>query len=181
MATGVYLPIWGMQMEEGRVVKWLVSEGDRVDKGDPLVEIETEKITNVVESPATGIIAKIVAKEGEVIKVTGLLAVILQEGEDPASVEAVIAQGAGAGAPAAAGAPEQSPEAAPRGREAAGPSAASVEIKASPLAKKIAQEHGIDLGRVKGTGPEGRVVKEDVLVYIEEMKSKLEELKIPEK
>jgi pyruvate dehydrogenase E2 component (dihydrolipoamide acetyltransferase) len=172
MATGVYLPIWGMQMEEGRVVKWLVSEGDRVDKGDPLVEIETEKITNVVESPAAGTVARILAKENEVVKITGLLAVLLQEGEDSASVGAVIAQGAGAGVPAPAGAAEQPPEVAPKGRAAAAPSATSAEIKASPLAKKMAQEHGIDLGRVKGTGPEGRITKEDILAYVEEMKSK---------
>jgi pyruvate dehydrogenase E2 component (dihydrolipoamide acetyltransferase) len=168
MATGVYLPIWGMQMEEGRLIKWLVSEGDRVEKGDPLVEIETEKITNVVESPANGIIAKIVAKEGEVIKITGLLAVILQEGEEPASVEMVIAEAKAK----EGGAPARAAEALPKSKEAAVEPAASAEIKASPLAKKIAQENGIDLGRVRGTGPEARIVKEDVLAYIEEMKSK---------
>jgi len=168
MATGVYLPIWGMQMEEGRVVKWLVSEGDRVDKGDPLVEIETEKITNVVESPATGIVAKIVAKEGEVIKITGLLAVILQEGEEPAPVEMVIAEAKAR----EGGVPARAAEAPPKLKEAAVEPGASAEIKASPLAKKIAQEHGIDLSMIRGTGPEGRVVKEDVLAYIEEMRSR---------
>ena len=168
MSTGVYLPIWGMQMEEGRLIKWLVSEGDRVEKGDPLVEIETEKITNVVESPATGIIAKIVAKEGEVIKVTGLLAVILQEGEEPASVEMVIAEAKAK----EGGAPVRAAEALPRSKEAAVEPGVSAEIKASPLAKKIAREQGIDLGRVRGTGPQGTIVKEDVLAYIEEMKSK---------
>jgi pyruvate/2-oxoglutarate dehydrogenase complex dihydrolipoamide acyltransferase (E2) component len=180
MAVGVYLPIWGMQMEEGRVVKWLVSEGDRVDKGDPLVEIETEKITNVVESPAAGIVAKIVAKEDEVLKITGLLAVILQGGEDPASVEMVIAQGAGGcrGVPSE-GAADSVPM-----QTGVGPAASSgftefAEIKASPLAKKIAQEHGIDLKGIKGTGPEGRIVKEDILAYIEEAKSR-PPAKVPE-
>jgi len=168
MATGVYLPIWGMQMEEGRVVKWLVSEGDRVDKGDPLVEIETEKITNVVESPGTGIVAKIVAKEGEVIKITGLLAVILQEGEEPASVEVVTAEAKAK----EGGVPARPEEALPKPKEAAVEPGASAEIKASPLAKKMAQEHGIDLSMIRGTGPEGRVVKEDVLAYIEEMRSR---------
>jgi pyruvate dehydrogenase E2 component (dihydrolipoamide acetyltransferase) len=168
MSTGVYLPIWGMQMEEGKLVKWLVSEGDRVEKGDFLVEIETEKITNVVESPATGIIAKIVAKEGEVIKVTGLLAVILHEGEDPNSIETVMAEAKAKEGRTARPVVEPLVES----KEAAVERVASAEIKASPLAKRIAQEHGIDLGRVRGTGPEGRVVKEDVLAYIEEMKTK---------
>ena len=171
MATGVYLPIWGMQMEEGRVVKWLVSEGDRVDKGDPLVEVETEKITNVVESPATGVIAKIVAKEDEVVKITGLLAVLLQEGEDPASIGTVMAENVGTRHPAPDGRPLQATGFVARAKEATVEPMASAEIKASPLAKKIAQEHGIDLKVVKGTGPEGRIVKEDILAYVEKAKS----------
>lgn len=161
MAIGVYLPIWGMQMEEGRVVKWLVSEGDLVEKGDLLVEIETEKITNVVESPASGILAKIIAKEEGVVKITGLLAVIIQEGEDQSAIEAVIQQ---------AEAKEMKlevPKGIPEVKEIFVQSSVSVEVKASPLAKKMAQEHGIDLKQVKGTGPEGRIVKEDVLAYID--------------
>jgi pyruvate dehydrogenase E2 component (dihydrolipoamide acetyltransferase) len=148
-------------MEEGRVVKWLVSEEDRVDKGDPLVEIETEKITNVVESPSSGILAKIVAKEEEVVKITGLLAVIIQEGEDQAAIEIVIEQ---------ARIKERKPEAPivkAEVKEIFIQIGASAEIKASPLAKKIAQEHGIDLTKLKGSGPEGRIVKEDLLAYIE--------------
>lgn len=161
MAIGVYLPIWGMQMEEGRVVKWLVSEGDLVEKGDLLVEIETEKITNVVESPASGILAKIIAKEEGVVKITGLLAVLIQEGEDQSAIEAVIQQ---------AEAKEMKlevPKGIPEVKEIFVQSSVSVEVKASPLAKKMAQEHGIDLKQVKGTGPEGRIVKEDVLAYID--------------
>ena len=164
MALGVYLPIWGMQMEEGKVVKWLVSEGERVDKGEPLVEIETEKITNVVESPTTGIIARIVAKEDEVIKITGLLAVIIEEGEDKSAIEDVISQGKTKEEKA------EIPKAKPEAREIYIQPSASIEVKASPLAKKIAQEQGIDLRRVKGTGPEGRIGKEDVLAYIDEAK-----------
>ena len=161
MAVGVYLPIWGLQMEEGKVVKWLVSEGDRVEKDEPLVEIETEKITNVVESPTAGIIARIVAKEEEVVKITGLLAVIIQEGEDRSAIEAVISQPM---------VKEETPTAPIFITEVKGVSiqpAISAEMKASPLAKKIAQEHSIDLKKIKGTGPEGRITKEDVLVYIE--------------
>ena len=161
MAVGVYLPIWGLQMEEGKVVKWLVSEGDRVEKGDLLVEIETEKITNVVESPAAGILAKIVAKDEEVVKITGLLAVIIQEGEDKAVIEAVIAQGA---------LREERPVmpiVVPESKEISIQTAGSAEMTASPLAKKIAKEHGVDLTKIRGTGPEGRIIKEDVIAFIE--------------
>jgi len=172
MAIGVYLPIWGMQMEEGRVVKWLVSEGDLVEKGDLLVEIETEKITNVVESPASGILAKIIAKEEEVVKITGLLAVIIQEGEDQSAIEAIITQ-----ATEKEGKPE-APRILAEAEEISIQPSAATEVKASPLAKKIAQEHNIDLIKIKGTGPEGRIVKEDVLTYIE-VRSKVAE-KLPE-
>ncbi len=166
MAIGVYLPIWGMQMEEGKVVKWLVSEGDQVEKGEPLVEIETEKITNVVESPATGIIARIIAKEDEVVKITGLLAVIIEEGEDKSAIEAVIAQGKTKEEKA------EIPRMKPEAKEIYIQPSASLEVKASPLAKKIAQEQGIDLKQIRGTGPEGRIGKEDVLAYIEGLKSR---------
>jgi len=161
MAVGVYLPIWGMQMEEGKVVKWLVSEGDSVEKGDLLVEIETEKITNVVESAAAGILAKIVAKEGEVVKITGLLAVITVEGEGQTAIDAVIAQGA---------LKEERPTTLimmQESKEVSIPPMESSEVTASPLAKKMAKEHGIDLAKIRGTGPEGRIVKEDVMAFIE--------------
>jgi pyruvate dehydrogenase E2 component (dihydrolipoamide acetyltransferase) len=161
MAIGVYLPIWGMQMEEGRVVKWLVAEGDCVEKEDPLVEIETEKITNVVESPASGVLAQITAREEEVIKITGLLAVITQPGEDVSAIETIIRE---------ARAKEEgskAPVPAARTREVPTRPTGPAEILASPLARKMAQEHGIDLTQMKGTGPEGRIVKQDVLTYIE--------------
>jgi pyruvate dehydrogenase E2 component (dihydrolipoamide acetyltransferase) len=159
MATGVYLPIWGMQMEEGKIVKWLLCEGDRVEQGEPLVEVETEKITNIVESPCSGILARIMAKENEVVKITGLLAVILEEGEDKSAIEAVITQ---AGKEEKAEIPRMKPQVKEISIQP------SVEVKASPLAKKIAQEHSIDLTKIKASGPEGRIVKEDVLAYIEE-------------
>jgi len=163
MAIGVYLPIWGMQMEEGKVVKWLVSEGDLVEKGDPLVEIETEKITNVVESPDSGIIARIIAKEGDVIKITGLLAVIIEKGEDSSAIEAVIARGKTIVEKAEISMMK------PETKEPLIQPTASMEVKASPLAKKIAQEKGIDLKQIKGTGPDGRIGKEDVLSCIEKL------------
>jgi pyruvate dehydrogenase E2 component (dihydrolipoamide acetyltransferase) len=164
MAVGVYLPIWGLQMEEGKIVKWLVAEGDRVEKGEPLVEIETEKITNVVESPSSGILARIIAKENEVVKITGLLAVITQEGEDRSTIEAIISQ------PMVKEERLTVPIFMTEVKEVSIQPAISAEMKASPLAKKIAQDHNIDLTKIKGTGPEGRIVKEDVLAYIDRLK-----------
>jgi pyruvate dehydrogenase E2 component (dihydrolipoamide acetyltransferase) len=161
MALGVYLPIWGLQMEEGTVVKWLVSEGERVEKEDPLVEIETEKITNVVESPAAGIIARILAREGEVVKVTGLLAVIAREGENRTAMDAVLT----AARPGEERA--QPTEVAPQTKRVSSRPTPSSPLNASPLAKKIAQAKGIDLSQVKGTGPQGMIVKEDVLAHEE--------------
>ena len=161
MAVGVYLPVWGQQMEEGRVVKWLLSEGDRVATGDALVEIETEKINNVVESPATGILAKIVANENDVVKITGLLAVILEEGEDRSMIESIMQQ---------MGARQERPKIPTtvlEAREVAMPTSAPVEIKASPLVKSMAKEYGIDLKVVKGTGPDGMIVKRDILSLVE--------------
>ena len=171
------MPTWGMQMEEGKIVKWLVAEGGRVAEGDPIVEVETEKITNVVEASATGILAKIVATEGMIIKVTGLLAVITEAGENASSVEAIVAaaQLKGGGAPSMPqppvdAAPGNSPPAASGGKVAQ-------KLRASPIAKRIADEKGVDLNLVVGSGPEGRISKEDVLAWIEQRASQVNKAK----
>ena len=165
MATEIKLPRLGQGMESGTIVKWLKSEGDAVKKGEPLYELDTDKVTQEVEADASGVLLKIAVAEGEV-PVGKTIAVIGEQGE---SVE-VSEDGQEEGSPARAR--EQERE---RGREAsthAGMSEAATQIrepqsgngrvKASPLARRIARERGIDLGNVAGTGPEGRVVAEDV-------------------
>jgi pyruvate dehydrogenase E2 component (dihydrolipoamide acetyltransferase) len=160
MATEIKLPRLGQGMESGTIVKWLKSEGDKVEKGEPLYELDTDKVTQEVEADASGVLLKIAVSEGEVA-VGKTIAVIGEQGE---SVE-VSEDEQEEGSPARAR--EQERE---RGREASSeqvteirqPSTANGRVKASPLARRIARERGIDLQNVAGTGPEGRVVAEDV-------------------
>lgn len=154
MATEVIMPQLGLTMEEGTIAKWIKQVGDKVAKGDVLVEITTDKLSSEIESEVEGVLLKIVAQEGEDIPVKGLLAIIGEEGEQV---------GASSAAPAAKAEAVQ----AEAPKAAAAPQAASVteggRVKASPLAKKIAAELGVDLTTVAGSGPNGRIVQKDVL------------------
>ena len=164
MATEIKLPRLGQGMESGTIVKWLKSEGDTVEKGEPLYELDTDKVTQEVEADASGVLLKIAIAEGEV-PVGKTIAVIGEQGE---AVE-VAEDPQEEGSPARAR--EQERE---RGRAASAeqateikepqpqPSVANGRVKASPLARRIARERGIDLAGVAGTGPDGRVVAEDV-------------------
>jgi pyruvate dehydrogenase E2 component (dihydrolipoamide acetyltransferase) len=154
-------------MESGTIVRWLKSEGDQVQKGEPLYELDTDKVTQEVEADVGGVLLKILVNDGEVpvgtpVAFLGEAGENLPEVEAPAEPEAV---SAGAGAEQAQRAPERPDESAPPEVEAAAPEAVpsdSGRIKASPLARRIARERGIDLASVSGTGPEGRIVAEDV-------------------
>ncbi len=152
MITDVIMPKLGQTMEEGKIERWLKKEGDRVAKGDVLLEITTDKATLEVESYGSGIIKKILAGEGETIPVTNVIAYIGEEADElpPLSQEKTEGppQEEKAGAPVA-----------PMG-ETSGETGS--RILASPLAKRLAREKGIDLSQIKGTGPGGRVTKEDV-------------------
>jgi len=169
VATEVKLPRLGQGMEAGTIVRWLKAEGDEVAKGEPLYELDTDKVTQEVEAEADGVLLKIVVSDGEV-DVGTTIAVIGAQGEDVSEVVAAASAGNG-GAPATA-AVAPAPEAPPETRKAPGaPSPEPVQIaataesgrvKASPLARKIARERGIDLTRVAGTGPDGRIIAEDV-------------------
>lgn len=153
MATEIIMPQLGLTMEEGTIAKWIKQVGDKVAVGDVLVEITTDKLSSEIESEVEGVLLKIVAQEGEDIPVKGLLAIIGAEGE----------QVGAASAPAAK--KEEVQTEAPKVE--ALPKAASVteggRVKASPLAKKIASELGVDLSTVAGSGPNGRIVQKDVL------------------
>jgi pyruvate dehydrogenase E2 component (dihydrolipoamide acetyltransferase) len=173
VASEVKLPRLGQGMESGTIVKWLKAEGDQVEKGEPLYELDTDKVTQEVEAEASGVLLKITVAEGEA-DVGTTVAVIGEQGEDVSAIEDETAQ------PVAEAAEEEgSPGTAreqerERGREAtaseqiteirepAQGNGAGARIKASPLARRIARERGIELGSLKGTGPEGRVVAEDV-------------------
>jgi pyruvate dehydrogenase E2 component (dihydrolipoamide acetyltransferase) len=181
VAVEVKLPRLGQGMEAGTIVRWLKSEGDEVARGEPLYELDTDKVTQEVEAEADGVLLKIVVQEGEV-DVGTTVAVIGASDEDVSELLSAASGGNGA-APAATedSAAEGEPqvegtvpgegEEAPAGSEqraqseqaAATPQRAPGErVKASPLARRIARERGIDLAALSGTGPEGRVVAEDV-------------------
>jgi pyruvate dehydrogenase E2 component (dihydrolipoamide acetyltransferase) len=171
MATEVKLPRLGQGMESGTVVRWLKQEGDRVEKGEPLYELDTEKVTQEVEAEASGVLLKIAVQEGEV-PVGQTVAVIGEEGEEVAEVEAEEPeaeeepQEEGSRAPARDEEREEGKQAsaAATGQitEIREPQERDGRVKASPLARRIARERGIDLAAVRGTGPEGRIVAEDV-------------------
>jgi pyruvate dehydrogenase E2 component (dihydrolipoamide acetyltransferase) len=179
MASEVKLPRLGQGMESGTIVRWLKSEGEPVEKGEPLYELDTDKVTQEVEAEASGVLLKIAVSEGEV-PVGQTIAVIGAQGEE-VSVETgpapAGAETADEGAPQSAEKPVQAPEreadrergraasAAPATNGAGGDGAGTVSggrIKASPLARRIARERGIELAALHGTGPEGRIVAEDV-------------------
>jgi pyruvate dehydrogenase E2 component (dihydrolipoamide acetyltransferase) len=144
-------------MESGTIVKWLKAEGDAVEKGELLYELDTEKVTQEVEAEASGVLLKIVVPEGEV-PVGTTIAFIGEAGE---SVEAPRNEAPAAEAPQPT--PPSEPEPLPVASVAAPPERQEGErIKASPLARRLAREQGIDLAGLSGTGPDGRIVAEDV-------------------
>ena len=175
MPIELKMPALSPTMEEGTLAKWLVKEGDKVASGDILAEIETDKATMEFEAVDEGTVAKILVPEGsEGVKVGALIAIIAGEGED-ASKAASAAPKADTSAPAPPkAAPEPKADATPKAPPAAAPvetppapaqpaaGSSGDRIKASPLARRLAQAQNIDLSNVQGTGPGGRIVRADV-------------------
>ena len=165
MATALKMPQLGMTMTEAKLVRWLKREGDEVRRGEPVAEIETDKLNAEVEANADGVLRKLVAAEGDTIKVIGLLGVIGGADEPEAAVSAITdARGA---APSARGGASQDQELARAsgGAERAkrpGPPEVADGPRASPIAKKLAADLGVDLTRLTGSGPSGRIVEADV-------------------
>ncbi|PKB72900.1 MAG: hypothetical protein BZY75_04620 [SAR202 cluster bacterium Io17-Chloro-G7] len=161
MATSIVMPQMGYDMQEGTVLKWHKKEGDEVARGDIIAEIETDKATVEYEAFTSGVLRKIIAVEGVVIPVGDLIAVIGTADEDlPDDLmgsSSATPQPASAPAPAAqATATADAPETAPT---------ADGEVRASPIARRLARERGIELAKIPGTGPGGRIVEEDVNNY----------------
>jgi len=184
MATKVHMEALSPTMEEGQIVKWLKAEGDAVKNGEVLAEVETDKATMELVARGNGVLRKILASEGATTPVGEVIAVIGSPDED---ISALVGGSGGAGSPSRAPAEETSPEppaavgaseahapSSPQQGEAAEPPAESEEtggrgrVKASPLARRLAQEAGISLARVEGSGPGGRIVKRDVEAAVEE-------------
>jgi len=164
MATEILMPALSPTMEEGTLAKWLVKEGDTVKSGQILAEIETDKATMEFEAVDEGVVGKILIAEGTGgVKVNTPIAVLLDEGEDASSVAAPKAAPAPVAAPMAAAAPVVAAESRAEAQPTAAVSASGgARVFASPLARRIAKEKGLDLGAVTGSGPHGRIVRADV-------------------
>ncbi|MCP5085872.1 MAG: pyruvate dehydrogenase complex dihydrolipoamide acetyltransferase [Rhodobacteraceae bacterium] len=161
MATNILMPALSPTMEEGTLAKWLVKEGDTVESGDLLAEIETDKATMEFEAVDEGVIGQLLVADGsEGVKVNTPIAVLLEEGEDasaiPTAAPAAVTEEPATASPTEAVAPTTQPT-------PAAPKAASGDrVFASPLARRIAAQKGLDLSQIKGSGPQGRIVKVDV-------------------
>jgi pyruvate dehydrogenase E2 component (dihydrolipoamide acetyltransferase) len=163
MPVNILMPALSPTMEEGKLAKWLKAEGDTITAGDVIAEIETDKATMEVEAVDEGTLGKIVVPEGtEGVKVNAVIAVLLEDGEDASAISDAPAKKAPAPMPAAAPAPATAAPAPAAPAPAAPATASGGRIFASPLARRIAAEKGLDLTRVKGSGPHGRIVKADV-------------------
>ena len=155
MTEKVIMPKLGETMEEGEIIKWLKKEGDKVNRGEPLMEIATDKANMEVEAATSGFLRKIVVKEGEKAPVTTTIAYIADTMEEEAPV---LKEEEGMETNITAQKREEKvPE-----EEKKSPAAEKM-VKASPLARRLAREKGVDLATIQGTGPGGRIVKEDVL------------------
>ena len=152
MASEIVLPQWGMEMQDGTIVRWLKQEGDTVAEGEPIVEVETAKLQTELESTASGILSRIVAQEGQIVPIRGVLCVIAEPGE-------VLAPSAAPAAPASAPLAAPATQAAPA---ANGARANGVSVQVVPAARRLAHERGVDLAQMRGSGPNGRILVADV-------------------
>lgn len=167
MPISVTMPALSPTMTEGTLAKWLKSEGDTVEAGDVIAEIETDKATMEVEAVDEGVLGKILVNEGtENVPVNDIIAVLLEDGESADDIDTA-ALGGGSKPAAPEAKPEDAPKAeapkpAPAATAAPQTSNSGGRVFASPLAKRIAADKGIDLSAIKGSGPKGRIVKADV-------------------
>ncbi len=172
MPTNVIMPALELAQETGKVVRWIKAPGDTVRKGEPIVEIETDKVTVEIESPASGILSNVTAQEGDVIPVGHTIALIAEPGAVPLPTAPLPTapltlpspqRGEGERAPSTLSPVGRGQGEGPRGE---GPKGEG--IKASPLARRIAEEHGVDLARIKTAS--GKIEKADVLAFVESRK-----------
>ncbi len=164
MISEVVMPQMGADMEEGTIIRWVKQEGAEVERGEIIAEIETDKANVEIEAFESGVFRKTLAQEGDVVAVGTVIAVIASPEEDISQYEGVVAaQPVEAKASAAAGPAAPS---APAAKEA--PAATNGRRRASPVARRLASEKGIDLTGIQGTGPDGRIVRRDVEAAIAE-------------
>jgi pyruvate dehydrogenase E2 component (dihydrolipoamide acetyltransferase) len=160
MATNIIMPALELAQESGKVLRWLKSSGATVQKGDPIVEIETDKVTVEIEAPASGVLRDVTAQPGDVVPVGRTIATIVAAHEVGVDAPSVVMPAASA---AATGAVPSPPAAAGASRDSL-----AGAVRASPLARKLAEQHGVDLAWLKTAS--GRIEKADVLAYVESQK-----------
>ena len=167
MPTNVIMPALELAQETGKVIRWLKAPGDRVTKGDPIVEIETDKVTVEIEAPESGFLGDISAREGDVVPVGRTIAVITEQAGAIATGATTSARTAGESSAAAARSTAATASARAASAAAAGTSS-SASVKASPLARRIAEQHGVDLAQIPTAT--GKIEKADVLAFVESRK-----------
>jgi pyruvate dehydrogenase E2 component (dihydrolipoamide acetyltransferase) len=179
MPTSVVMPQMGESIAEGTIVRWIKKVGDQVARDEPLFEISTDKVDAEIPSPAAGVLAEIRAKEGETVPVDSVVAVIADAGATvaaprpatpvpPPPQPPVAASAPGAAMPAPPASPEAPPPAGPAPPLGAAPSADELRrTRSSPLVRRIAREHDVDITQLEGSGVGGRVTKQDILDFIE--------------
>ena len=155
LVTDVVMPRYSLTMQKGSVVKWLKKEGEAVERGTPIVEIEADKVTTEIESPISGFLLKICAQENTEVPVGEPLAYIGKPGElIPKKTEVVVPI-------------QEERQISPLSEAIEEPEEETGRVRASPVARKLAKQHGVDLTQIVGTGPGGRVTSEDVLKFVE--------------
>ncbi len=167
MSTPVVMPQMGESIAEGTIVRWIKKVGDSVDRDEPLFEISTDKVDAEIPSPAAGVLMDIAVKEGETVPVNSVVATIGAAGEKPAAPEpagkaAAAGKAGGESVPPVASKPAPPAQPAPPALSDSGD-----RQKSSPLVRRIAKEHHVDIGRIAGTGIGGRVTKQDILAFID--------------
>jgi len=161
MPTEVVMPQMGESIFEGTITKWLKKPGDKIQRDEPLFEISTDKVDAEIPAPASGILQEIKVSEGNTVQVNTVVGVIGDGGGSSAPVKAA------APAPAAPAAKKESPAPTPAPSASAPADEEDSDVRSSPLVRKLAREHNVDLAKVSGTGTGGRVTKQDVLDFVE--------------
>lgn len=161
MASKIIMPKQGLQMETGIITQWLHGEGDEIKEGEPLFEMETDKLTITIDASAGGTLLKILAEPGEAIPVAATIAIVGQPGED---ISALVSEATAASGGAPAAQPE-APTVAPEAPAPAAPAESGGRKFISPRAKTAAEERGIDYSGISGTGTDGLVIERDILAY----------------
>ncbi|MFZ1137985.1 MAG: 2-oxoglutarate dehydrogenase, E2 component, dihydrolipoamide succinyltransferase [Candidatus Sulfotelmatobacter sp.] len=171
MPTDIIMPQMGESIVEGTITKWLKKPGDKVQRDEPLFEISTDKVDAEIPAPASGVLQEIKITEGTTVGVNTVVGTIAADGEAAAPAPAKSSPAAEKPAPAKAEEKKAAPAAAPVAPSASAAHEEEDETRSSPLVRKIAREHGVNLSQVSGTGLGGRITKQDILSFIESQSS----------